>query len=117
MSKRYESTGIIHLKIQEKRKGVVLFVPDKDHCVNHQGKEYAVFLSKGRKAKLRNAVKVIAIKKCLNSVKLKLNNSEMIPALLDTATKRSAVDVKVKCKKDGKKLKLIGITVPALPVK
>lgn len=110
MSKRYESTGIIHLKIEGEKTKNISFVPDKDHCVKHRGKEYAVFLPKGS---CKDA-KVKRFEEGLNSVKLKLNNSKMNTALLDTATKGSAVDVKVKCKKNGKKLKLIGITVPAL---
>ena len=108
----YESTGTIRLKIDKKeKKGCVLFVPDKDHCVNHQGKEYAVFLPEGS---CKDA-KVVPFKKGLDLVKLKLNNSTMKISLRDAAMRQSTVDVKVKL--DGKKLKLIGITVPALSVK
>ena len=114
MSKHYESTGTIHLKNKEKKE-FVLFVPDKNHCVDHQGKKYAVFLSQDSS----KDAKVVSFKKCLNSVKVKLNNSEMNTALLDAAMKQSKVDVIVECEADSKKLKLklIGITVPTQPVK
>lgn len=110
----YESTGIIRLKIDKnEKKGLVLFVPDKNHHVNHQGEEYAVFLPEdsGKDAKVR------PFKEGLDSVDLTLDlcNCKMntaFTALLDAAMKRSEVDVKVNCK-----LELIGITVPALSVK
>ena len=110
----YESTGTIRLKIDEKeKKGCVLFVPDEDHCVNHQGEKCAVFLPEGS---CKDA-KVKPFKKCLNSVELTLDicNCKMnttFTALLNAAMKRSKVDVKVECNKE--ELKLIGITVPAL---
>ena len=137
----YESTGTIHLKIEgqetkdeggkteikakkqkmkTKKTEIVFFVPDKDHRVKHQGKEYAVFLPEGLctdEGSCEDA-KVSSFKKCLNnSVELILSicNCKMntvFTALLDAAINQSTVDVKVKL--DGKKLKLIGITVPAL---
>ena len=119
MSKHYESTGTIRLKIEGEEIENIFFVPDKDHRMKHQGKEYAVFFPEGscKDAKVR----------CLNNsdeLTLSICNYKMstaFTALLNAATKGSAVDVKVKCKKeckkDGEKLKLIGITVPALSVK
>ena len=114
----YESTGTIHLTIEDEKTKNIFFVPDKDHCVKHRGKEYAVFLSKGS---CKDA-KVKRFEEGLNSARLILDicNCKMntaFTALLNAATKGSTVDVKVKCKEDGEKLKLIGITVPALPVK
>ena len=134
MSKHYESTGTIRLKIEGKKTENIFFVPDKDHCVKHRGKEYAVFLPeslstaedscKGAKTAEDSCkgAKVAFLKKCLNnSVELTLSicNCKINTLLLNAATKGSTVDVKVKCKEDGEKLKLklIGITVPALSVK
>lgn len=118
----YESTGTIRLKIDKKeKKGCVLFVPDEDHCVNHQGKKCAVFLPEGSckdapEGSCKDA-KVEPFKKCLNSVELTLDicNCKMnttFTALLNAAMGRSKVDVKVECNRE--ELKLIGITVPAL---
>ena len=128
MSKHYVSTGTIRLKIECEEIKNIFFVPDKDHRMKHQGKEYAVLLPEGSckdapegsckdapEGSCRDA-KVTCLN---NSVELTLSicNCKMNTVLLDAATKGSAVDVKVKCNKDGKKLKLIGITVPALSVK
>lgn len=124
----FVSTGTIHLKIKEEKR-FVLFVPDENHRVNYQGKEYAVFLPDdlGTAESSCKAVKGIIgpIKKYLNSIKLELNNSKIsTELLLDAAMQRSKVDVVIaKCKADSKEeegkadsknLKLIGITVPAL---
>lgn len=106
MSKHYKSTGTIHLKNKGKKE-FVLFVPDKDHYVKHQGEEYAVFLSKGS----YKDAKIKPFKKGLDLVKLKLNSSKMKTSLRDAAMNQSKIGVKVKL--DGKWLKLIGITVPA----
>ena len=109
----FVSTGTIHLKIEGKKIENIFFVPDKDHRVKHQGKEYAVFLPVLPEGSCKDA-KV----RCLNnSVELTLSICDckmntVFTALLDAATKRSAVDVNVNCE-----LKLIGITVPALSVK
>ena len=118
----YESTGTIRLKIEGQETEFVFFVPDENHCVNHQGEKCAVFLLEGL-CKADYSCKpvkgiIVPIKKCLNSVKLKFNihNPKMNTALPDAAMKQSKVDVKVEYK-EGKKLKLIGITVPALSVK
>ena len=72
----YESTGTIRLKI-DKKKGCVLFVPDEDHCVNHQGKKCAVFLPE---SSCKDA-KVEPFEEGLNSVRLTLDicNCKMIP--------------------------------------
>ena len=107
----YESTGTIHLKIKGEKIENIFFVPDKDHSVKHQGKEYAVFLPEGSS----KDAKVVSFKKGLDLVKLKLNNSTMKTSLRDAARCQSTVDVKVKL--GDKKLKLIGITVPALSAK
>lgn len=123
MSKHYESTGTIRLEIRDGKTENIFFVPDKDHCVKHRGKEYAVFLPKDAVEDSYEDAKVASLKKCLNnSVELTLSicnckTNTVFNALLDAATKGSAVDVKVKCKKDSEKLKLIGITVPALSAK
>ena len=134
MSKHYVSTGTIRLKIEGEKIENIFFVPNEDHRVKHQGKEYAVFLPKDTAEDSYKDAKVASLKKCLNnSVELTLSicnckTNTVFNALLDAATKGSAVDVKVKCKKDGEKvkckkdgekvkLKLIGITVPALSVK
>ncbi len=85
--------------------------------MKHQGKEYAVFLPEGS----CEYAEVASFKKCLNnSVELTLSicNCKMntvFTALLDATMNQKTVDVKVKL--DDKKLKLIGITVPALSVK
>ena len=115
----YESTGTIHLKIEGEKIENIFFVPDKDHSVKHQGKEYAVFLPEGScrdapEGSCRDA-KVVSFKKGLDLVKLKLNNSTMKTSLRDAARHQSMVDVKVKL--GDKKLKVIGITVPALSAK
>ena len=120
MSKHYVSTGTIRLKIECEEIENIFFVPDKDHRMKHQGKEYAVFLPEGSCKDAPEGSCRDAKVTCLNnSVELTLSicNCKINTVLLDAATKGSAVDVKVKCNKDGKKLKLIGITVPALSVK
>ena len=122
MSNHYESTGTIHLKIEDENKEFVLFVPDESHCVNHQGEKYAVFFSKCLcKAECPcEPVEgtIVPFEKCLNSVKIEfsMRNFKMNTALVDAAMKRSKVDVIVTCKSDGE-WKLIGITIPTQPVK
>ena len=106
----FVSTGTIHLKIEGEKIENVFFVPDNIYCVKHQGKDYAVFFPKESSRK----AKVVLIKECLNSVELTLDisNCKMNTALLDAVTERSKVDVEV-----NSNLKVISITVPALPVK
>lgn len=135
----YESTGIIHLRIQiggqesqESGDGQgsasesVYFVPDDKHCVSHQGKKHAVFLParscksvcscQATKAKPVKAI-VVSVSGQANSVKLcfcETSNAKMNKALLKAAMNGSKVDVKVRRGKSDKNcLVLIGITVPA----
>lgn len=127
-AKCYGSTGVIHLDIQVANEGgkpdeVVYFVPDDDHRVSHQGEKYAVFLPvrscEDKKTEYTKAV-VVKFGKNTDSVRLPFCNagvSKMNKALLEAAMKPSKVDIKVrlgpKVNSDGKKLTLIGITVPA----
>lgn len=107
----YESTGTIRCRVTNGKVEVVLFVPDDNHTVNRMTKKYAIFL--GRKMKRESIVRELGDGVVSIRARRKDKNIYQKAALLDAAMKQSKVDVQVKCKRNGKRLNLVGITIPA----
>ena len=106
-----ESTGTMHCRVKKGRVTAIFFIPDADHTINKMAKKYAIFLDP------KDKEKNIAEELTDDGVSIKTNRKHKkrayLTAMFDAALKHSKVDVQVKCQRKGKRLNLVGITVPA----
>lgn len=106
MAAKYESVGTIRCEIGASK--TLLFAPDADHCVKHEGQSIAIFVGKGR------AVNAVRLPK--GEVEVELLADFIWPHIQQAAVAAAARQLTVKVEV-GPKFTLKKLTVTAKSTK